>query len=177
MGKAFSKENVYAKILFLGLEDSGKTTLLYHKQLNQNITTVTTEGQNVEVLHPIEGLCMVIWDMGGQRSLRRKWEEHFVGADGIVLVVDSANQRRFDEVTEELSKLIENEDLEGIPICVLAHKQDLPNAEAPNDIVDRIGLREVASHDWRIYGTSTVTGTGIDTAFENLATLVKRNLK
>ena len=177
MGKAFSKENVYAKILFLGLEDSGKTTLLYHKQLNQNITTVATEEQNIEVLHPIEGVCLAVWDMGGQKCARRNWEEHFVGADGIVFVVDSADPRKFEEVKEELYKLVEHEDLDGVPICVIAHKQDLPNAEPPNDLVDIIGLREVASHDWRIYGTSTVTGTGIDSAFSNLALLVKRNMR
>ena len=177
MGKAFSKENVYAKILLVGLEESGKTSLLYYKKLNQNIKTVATEEQNIEILEPIEGIILAVWDMGGQKSSRRKWEEHFVGIDGIVFVVDSANQRRLEEVKEELFKLIEHQDLNGVPICVLAHKQDLPNAEAPNDIVDLIGLREVASHDWRVFGTSTMTGAGIETAFNNLASLVKRNLR
>ena len=177
MGKALSKENTYAKILFLGLEDSGKTTLLYNKQLHRNVTTVTTVEQNIEILPPIEGLSFVVWDMGGQKSLRRRWEEQYTGTDGIVFVVDSTDQRKFPEVKDELFKLFENEDLNGIPICVLAHKQDLPDAEDPNNLVDMIGIREVVSHEWRVYGTSTITGTGIDTAFSNFSVLVRSLFK
>ncbi|KAI6656872.1 ADP-ribosylation factor 1-like [Oopsacas minuta] len=177
MGKTFSKENVYAKILFLGLEDSGKTTLLYNKIMNGNITTVATDSHNIEILPPIEGLSMAVWDLGGHKSIRRRWEDHFDGTDGIIFVVDSANQRRFIEVKDELFKLFDNDVLNGVPICVIAHKQDLPDAESPNDLVDLIDMREVVSHEWRVFGTSTVTGTGIDTAFNNFAMLVKRNLK
>lgn len=177
MGKALSKEHTYAKVLFLGLEDSGKTTLLYHKQFNRNITTVTTEEQNIEILQPIEGVSFVVWDMGGQKSLRRRWEDQYIDTDGIVFVVDSTDPRKFPEVKDELFKIFENEDLNGIPICVLAHKQDLPEAEEPNTLVDMIGLREVVSHEWRVYGTSIVTGTGIDTAFNNFSLLVRSLFK
>ena len=177
MGKALSKENTYAKILFLGLEDSGKTTLLYHKQLDQNITTVTTEEQNIEILPSIEGISFVVWDMGGQKSLRRRWEDQYIGTDGIVFVVDSTDPRKFPEVKDELFKLFDNEDLNGVPICMLAHKQDLPDAEEPNNLVDLVGLREVVSHEWRVFGTSTVTGTGIDTAFSKFSLLVRSLFK
>lgn len=177
MGKAFSKEDIYAKILFLGLDNSGKTSLLYHRKYDKNINSVSTEGQNVEILRKTEGISFVVWDMAGCKSSRGRWEEHYADADGIIFVLDSSNQGRFHEVKDELHKLIANEDLHGVPICVLAHKQDVESSDTPNDIVDLIELREVTSHEWRIFGTSVVSGTGIDDAFSEFALLVRRSFR
>lgn len=41
-------EKVTGKILFLGLPDSGKTTLLYHMKLNEVVTSIPTHGYNME---------------------------------------------------------------------------------------------------------------------------------
>ena len=78
-----------ARIILLGLDAAGKTTMLYKLKLNETVTTIPTIGFNVETVQPAPGLSMTVWDVGGQQKIRALWRHYYQGADGIIWIVDS----------------------------------------------------------------------------------------
>jgi len=57
------------RILMLGLDAAGKTTVLYQLKLSQQVQSVPTIGFNVETVE-YKNLKFTIWDIGGQWKLR-----------------------------------------------------------------------------------------------------------
>ena len=52
------------KLLMIGLDASGKTTVLNQLKMNENVSTIPTIGFNVETV-AYKNLGMTIWDLGG----------------------------------------------------------------------------------------------------------------
>ena len=57
------------RILMVGLDAAGKTTILYKLKLNEVVTTIPTVGFSVETVS-FQNLEMTIWDVGGQKTIR-----------------------------------------------------------------------------------------------------------
>lgn len=57
------------RILILGLDGAGKTTILYRLQVGEVVTTIPTIGFNVEQVQ-YKNLKFQVWDLGGQTSIR-----------------------------------------------------------------------------------------------------------
>ena len=87
----------HAKILMLGLDAAGKTTVLYKLKLNEVVSTIPTIGFNVETVKPGKNVSFTVWDVGGQDKIRPLWRHYFTGTEGLVFVVDSADKTRFSE--------------------------------------------------------------------------------
>jgi len=78
-----------------------------------------------------------VWDIGGQKAIRPYWKNYFENTDGLVYVVDSSDEVRLRECSEELQNLIMEETLKNVPVLVFANKQDLQfalDAEEVNDV-------------------------------------------
>lgn len=99
----FASEEV--KILILGLDNSGKSTILYRLSLGSTVATTPTLGANIEQLS-YGNLKVIMWDLGGQSSLRQSWSAYYSGARSVVLVVDSTDRERVGVVKEELAKIM-----------------------------------------------------------------------
>src|SRR5688572_10878469 len=84
---------------------------------------------------PLKGRTFKFWDIGGQDKLRPLWKTYSRKTDGIIFVVDSVDDERMEEAKMELHKILRQPDLTGTPLLVLANKQDLLNAEDPQEIV------------------------------------------
>ena len=69
---------------------------------------------------------MQAWDLGGHTAVRQLWRDYYLKADAILFMVDSADPGRFDEAREELHLLMDDTDLQAVPVAVLANKKDLP---------------------------------------------------
>ena len=100
------KSESEAKILVLGLDNSGKTTIL--KTLSdESIDSITpTHGFNIKNLAQ-DGFKLTVWDVGGQKALRSYWSNYTEGIDSLVYVIDSADRKRLAESGAELQKLLE----------------------------------------------------------------------
>lgn len=86
------------------------------------------------------GFKLNVWDIGGQKHIRPYWKNYYANTDALIYVVDSADRRRVDEAAEELTDLCQQEELAGVPVLILANKQDLLNAMSDAEIMSKDGL-------------------------------------
>lgn len=89
------------RILILGLDGAGKTTILYRLQVGEVVTTIPTIGFNVEQV-TYKNLKFQVWDLGGQTSIRPYWRCYYSNTDAIIYVVDSADRDRIGISKDEL---------------------------------------------------------------------------
>ena len=101
-----------AKVLMVGLDAAGKTTILYKLKLGENVTTIPTIGFNVEGIEcPDQNMRLTVWDIGGQDRIRPLWRHYFLNTGAIVFVVDSSDQMRLAEAKEELLKVLYSDEI------------------------------------------------------------------
>ena len=148
------------RILMLGLDAAGKTTVLYQMKLNELVTTIPTIGFNVETVE-YKNLKMNIWDIGGQERLRLLWRHYYHNTQGLIYIVDCNDTQRIDEVRDELHKLLEEEELRDSVLLIYANKQDLPNAISPNELMEKLHLKNIVNRPWKIQGSCASTGDGL----------------
>ena len=60
------------RILMVGLDAAGKTTILYKLKLGEVVTTIPTIGFNVETVE-YKNISFTVWDVGGQDKIRTLW--------------------------------------------------------------------------------------------------------
>lgn len=88
----FGKREV--RILFLGLDASGKTTVLYRLKLGEVVTTIPTIGFNVETLN-VNNIAMTAWDVGCRDKMRPLWRHYYPNTQGVVFLVDCSDKERY----------------------------------------------------------------------------------
>merc|ERR1711965_920556 len=113
--RKLKRSETEVRILMLGLDNSGKTSIL--KRLSdEDITHIMpTQGFNIKSLMH-EGFKLNVWDIGGQKSIRPYWRNYFDQTDALVYVIDSADRRRMEETGVELGQLLEEDKLADIPV-------------------------------------------------------------
>lgn len=115
-------------IIILGLDNAGKTQILYCMKLDKPITnTIPTLGFNLEEIS-YKHLTFKAWDLGGQTRFRQMWHHYYEDTDAVIFVVDSQDRERFKEAKIELEALLNQEKLRDVPFLIFANKQDLPQA-------------------------------------------------
>ena len=109
------------RLLILGLDNAGKTTIL--KKFNdENIDEIApTLGFNIKTLH-YEGYKLNVWDVGGQTTIRSYWRNYFEQTDGLIWVVDSSDKLRLQDCKNELHKLLKQEKLVGATLLIFCNK-------------------------------------------------------
>ncbi|XP_058505405.1 ADP-ribosylation factor-like protein 14 [Solea solea] len=166
-----------AHVLLLGLDNAGKSTLLYKLKHNLSVSTVPTIGFNVETIETRKkgkNIAVILWDVGGQGSMREHWRSFHPDAAAVVFVVDSADQERLGEARRELEKTLASEPLSGLPLILIANKQDVHGALTATEMKDKINLKKVCSgRDWFVQPCSASTGFGVEDAFKRVVQMVK----
>jgi len=157
------------RILILGLDNAGKTTILYRLKVDQVVSTTPTIGFNVESVQ-YKNILFQVWDLGGQSSIRPYWRCYFPDTNAVVYVVDSLDRDRLPDSREELTLMLEEEELAGVPLLIFANKQDLSNAMTVAEVSEGLGLTEIRNRQWAIFQTSALRGSGILEGFEWLCT-------
>ncbi|XP_075757079.1 ADP-ribosylation factor-related protein 1 isoform X3 [Pelodiscus sinensis] len=119
-------------ILILGLDNAGKTTFLEQTKIrfNRNYKGMslskitTTVGLNIGTID-VGKARLMFWDLGGQDELQSLWDKYYAESHGIIYVIDSTDEERLSESKRAFEKVVISEALEGVPILVLANKQDV----------------------------------------------------
>ncbi|EPQ02805.1 ADP-ribosylation factor 1 [Myotis brandtii] len=128
------------RILMVGLDRAGKTTILYKLKLNEVVETMPTIGFNVETVE-YKNISFVVWDVHSQNKSRVFWSQYCPGRHGLIFVVDSTDQERMEEARQEMMRMMT--ELKDVVLLVLANKQDLPNAMSTAEITDKLGLHSL----------------------------------
>ena len=165
----FGKKNV--RILMVGLDAAGKTTILYQLKMGETVKTIPTIGFNVETLD-YKGLNFTVWDVGGQDKIRVLWKHYYQNTDGLIFVVDSNDQDRIEDAAEELKKMLAEEELKDCAVLVMANKQDLNGALAPGEVTKRLGMGDLKGRTWLVQGTSATTGQGFKEGLDWMASVL-----
>ncbi|CAG2235362.1 ARF1_2 [Mytilus edulis] len=165
--------SVAANIVMLGLDSSGKTTILYKIKLNETVKTLPTVGFNVETVGPIKGISLTVWDIGGQEKIRRLWQHYLKNTDGLIYVVDSNDKDRLCEAREELYGILNSANMRNVPVVVIANKQDMPDALDPSIVAGCLNLDRMKKRKWKIQGACAKTGTGLFESMKAMSELIK----
>lgn len=176
MGQRGSKQPE-VRVLMLGLDNAGKSTLLYRLKHNASACTVPTIGFNVEMLEARRNrkhIALTLWDVGGQGKMREHWNSFHQDTAAVVFVVDSSDKRRVNEARRELENTLRSEQLRNRPLVLLANKQDVNGALTVTELKDKFHLRKICSdRDWFVQPCSASTGFGVDEAFRRIVQMVK----
>ncbi|XP_064597580.1 uncharacterized protein LOC135464031 [Liolophura sinensis] len=167
-----------ARLIMVGLDGAGKTTILYKIKLDdEDIETLPTVGFNVETVTVCKNVTFTVWDVGGQEKLRRLWSMYFKGSHGILFVVDSSDKERMTEARDELQKICKAEELKGVPMIVIANKQDVKGAMSTSKVADWLNLGKIKDRYWCVQGACATRGEGLIESMTTMATLVKNYKK
>ena len=164
----FTKNRNNFKIIILGMQNAGKTTILYRLSLGQLVKTTPTIGSNVEEL-TYNNVKFQAWDLGGQESTRSVWDVYYMNTDAVVYVIDSKDDEYFEESKSQFHKLILNPNLKNATILIFANKQDLPGAKDVNKLIQDYEFFKIKEHIWHIQACSALKGEGLVTGIKWLS--------
>ena len=163
----FSRSRNNFKIIILGIQNAGKTTILYRLSIGQLVKTTPTIGSNVEEIS-YNNVKLQAWDLGGQESTRSIWDVYFINTDAIIYVIDTHDET-YDDSKTQFYKLLKNEALKNAIILIYANKQDLPGAKSVGEIIQIYELDTIKDHIWHIQPCSAQTGEGLITGMKWLS--------
>nr|XP_009929432.1 PREDICTED: ADP-ribosylation factor-like protein 3 [Opisthocomus hoazin] len=151
------------RIVLLGLDNAGKTTLL-KRLASEEVSSITpTQGFNIKSVHS-HGFKLNVWDIGGQRSIRPYWRKYLGSTDLLVSGAGGSSGRQPGEMGlswQELAELTEEESLTGVPLLVFANKQDLVTAAPTAEIAEGLSLHTYRDREWQIQACSALSGEGV----------------
>jgi ADP-ribosylation factor protein 1 len=146
--------------LFTGLDAAGKTTILYKLKLGNVVPTIPTTAFNVETVE-YKNISFNIWDLGGRCHKAGIYRHYYHDTQALVLVVDSSDRDRIEDVHHHISVLLGVDALRDVPLLVYANKQDLANAMSDAEIIERPGLRQLTDRQWFMQTACAYTGDGL----------------
>ncbi|XP_057293952.1 ADP-ribosylation factor-like protein 6 [Hydractinia symbiolongicarpus] len=169
LSSIFGVKKREASILCLGLDNSGKTTIINKLKPDKSQTTdiVPTVGFTVEKVQ-MPGLAFTVFDMSGQGKYRNLWEYYYKDAQAIIFVIDSSDKFRIVVAKEELDTLLSHNDLRGkrIPVLFFANKMDMRDSLTPVQVSNLLKLDEIKDKAWNICASNAITGEGLHTGVE-----------
>mmetsp|Transcript_13260 Transcript_13260/g.17704 ORF Transcript_13260/g.17704 Transcript_13260/m.17704 type:complete len:186 (+) Transcript_13260:101-658(+) len=176
MGQILQKllDAFYSKkleVVLVGLENSGKTTLLNVLASGQAVETCPTIGLNVKMVRK-GSVQMKCWDIGGQAQYRSEWGRYTRGCDVIIYVVDSHAMDMISLARKELHRLLEDRELANTPILVLANKIDLHPHLSESEIIRELNLDYISDNPWIVIPVSAIKIVNID---QVVSWLMKQN--
>lgn len=152
--------NKERKIVMIGLDAAGKTTILYKLRLGEVVTTIPTIGFNVETVQ-YKNVSFTVWDIGGQTKIRPLWRHYYNNVDCVIFVIDGADRERVAEAREELDSMLDTPELRESALLIYNNKQDMPNAISTTELIDQLNLQRHTGRKWMVQPTNARTGDGL----------------
>ncbi|THY94594.1 ARF/SAR superfamily [Aureobasidium pullulans] len=160
------------RILMLGLDNSGKTSIVKNI-MGEDINTVSpTLGFIIKTIdydgEPrfLSSRCRYrnlhgTGDVGGQKTLRTYWKNYFEKTDTLIWVVDGTDRERIDDCRQELEGLLLQERLMGASLLVFKNKSDVSGCMDSDEIRKALRLDTIHTHRWNIIECSALTGLNL----------------
>ncbi|KAN0039556.1 hypothetical protein ACTA71_007353 [Dictyostelium dimigraforme] len=156
------------RILMIGLDGAGKSTILYKLKLGDVVSTTPTIGFDVETIQ-YKNLSMTVWDIGGN-GIVALWKHYYHGSNAVILVVDSTDRERIDEVKKGIdNNILIQDELRGTQLLIFANKQDMNGAMNTAEIVSSLNLNSIKDRKWYVQPCSAVRSDGIYEGFDWVA--------
>lgn len=170
----WSSSQLERRVMMVGLENAGKTSILYKMKLGETMRTSPTIGFNVESINH-QNLTITVWDMGGRQQLHSLWMTYLPHTDALVYVVDCTDtDERLSQSSELLHRLIKEEFLDNVPLLLLCNKQDVANAKTASQIVQLFKMHVLTDRNWQAQQCVAITGNGLGEALDWLASQISR---
>ena len=179
----FQRDSFF-KVFLFGIDETGKSSLvrrLKTGEFNDNYFTPTRKF-DIQYIQAEERGLLAFWDMPGQQFLRRKWLIGLQDSNIIVYMLDIANQRRFEESKKELWKILNNNELNGIPLLLLGNKIDLimqPNStnssqlqSLKDELITYFDFDKIMNRKWEFIFTSVKTNFNIEETIQTIFDLL-----
>ncbi|ESN96092.1 hypothetical protein HELRODRAFT_67698 [Helobdella robusta] len=182
MGAGVGKNNKAFNVAVIGLDNSGKTTIL--KRLNRtdptrDELTAPTIGLKVRKLR-VNSLNLTCFDMSGQGRYRNLWQHYYRDCDGLIFVIDSSDRLRLPVAKEELELALNSDDLRDrrVPLLLFANKSDLKDSIPAQKCGAMLGFNKTVdvNKPWWICSSNGLTGEGLEEGFEWLTNQIKSGL-
>ncbi|EXJ55445.1 ADP-ribosylation factor-like 2 [Cladophialophora yegresii CBS 114405] len=149
------------RILMLGLDNAGKTTIV-KKIMNEDVHTVSpTLGFIIKTID-FQGYKLNIWDVGGQKTIRSYWRNYFEKTDALIWVVDATDRLRVEDCKAELKGLLLEERLAGASLLVFLNKTDVAGGMSEQEATQLLDLNSVLTHRWVVVPCSAMTGENLE---------------
>jgi len=178
MGLLFAKlfswfSNEEHKVIIVGLDNAGKTTILYQFLMSEVVHTSPTIGSNVEEV-VWKNIHFLMWDIGGQESLRSAWNTYYTNAEFLIVVVDSTDRERLAVTKAELYNMLNHEDLRQAGVLIFANKQDIKGSMSVAEISEQLNLTSIKDHGWHIQACCALTGEGLYQGLEWITNHIRK---
>ncbi|EJT97694.1 ARF/SAR [Dacryopinax primogenitus] len=160
------------RILMVGLDSAGKTTILYRLQIGEVVSTIPTIGFNVETVQ-YKNIKFQVWDLGGQSSIRPYWRCYFANTQAIIYVIDSSDVARLPTSRAELLTMLAEEELRGVPLLVFANKQDIKGSLKSGEVSEQLGLDKEKGRQWSVRGSCATKGEGLEEGLDWLVNVLQ----
>ncbi len=180
----YYQREAFFKVFLFGIDEVGKTSFvrrLKTGEFNENYFTPTRKF-NIEYIQEEERGLLAVWDMPGQELFRSKWLKGLQDSNIIVYMIDIANQRRFKESKKELWKILNNNELNGIPLLILGNKSDIIKYSDENyetqlqnlkeEVIDYFDFEKVENRNWKFIFTSVKTNHNIEKTVQTIFDLI-----
>ncbi|KAI0663116.1 ADP-ribosylation factor family-domain-containing protein [Cubamyces menziesii] len=140
------------RILMLGLDAAGKTTILYRLQIGEVVPTIPTIGFNVETVQ-YKNIKFQVWDLGGQSSIRPYWRCYFPNTSAIIYVIDASDTDRLDTSRSELLTMLSEEELAGEKLGLAGGEKE---------------------RQWSVRGSCATKGEGLEEGLDWLVNAIQK---
>ena len=164
--------NKKANIVFLGLDNAGKSALLHVLKTDRVTQTRPTIHPHSEELK-MGNLVLNTYDLGGHETARKIWKDYFPAVNAILFLVDSVDVKRFPEAYKELNEILETPELVNIPIAILGNKIDMAGAVSIEELKAALHYDELMAKENRpmeVFMTSVTKKIGFSAALEWIST-------
>ena len=182
IAEAFGLIKSEAKVLIVGLDNSGKTTLINHLKTpggDSRVDEITpTVGFQVEQFTKGK-INFTVYDMSGQSRYRTLWEQYYRDVQAIIFVIDSTDKIRMCVAKEELEQLLSHSDIKRslCPMLFFANKTDSVGSMTPAECMDAMGLFQIRDRPWHMTASNAITGSGVLSGVEWLSEEIRNGNK